>query len=216
LIVATIAAVAMVGLAGGLMASNMGFKLNRELRAADGGVTSKTGSQTLSIPYNPQVGMTDARGLFSDIAAAGGAQNLQRFLPATDTFEVYTFAPGSPNNFTLAPGVGYFVKVGPPNFSSIVVGSHDPSAVVQLNAAGGGSATGSNLLAPPYHTTAADARELFTEIGVAQNLQQFLPASDTFAVYTFAPGSPNNFPIEPGVAYFVKMSSDLPYQPSHY
>jgi len=210
LIVATIAAVAMVGLAGGLMASNMGFKLNRQLRAADGGVTSKTGSQTLAIPYNPQVGMTQASHLFSDILAAGAAQNVQKFLPATDTFQVYSFAAP---DFALEAGVGYFVKVGAPNFSYIVVGSHDPSATVQLKAAGVGSATGSNLFAPPYHTTAATARELFTEIGVAQNLQKFLPATDTFQVYTFA--SPD-FAIEPGVAYFVKVGSDLAYQPSHY
>lgn len=208
LVAMTTAAAAMVVLAGGLMASNMGFKLNYPLKKQAGGV-SKTGNQTISIPYNPQVGMTMVSHLFADITLAGPVQNVSKFLPATDTYQPYTFAA---QDFALQAGVGLFVKAGG-DFSYIIVGSHDPSAVVQLKKAGAGSLTGNNLLAPPYHTTAANASDLFKEIGLAQSISKFVPLTDTFTPYTFA--SPD-FPIVPGVAYFVKMGSDLAYQPSHY
>ena len=198
---------AAVILAGGLLASNMGFKLNYPLRAASG--TSASGSNTIALPYNRQVGIDTAQALFVDISAAGTAQNLQKFLPATDTFQIYTF--GSPD-FGLAQGEGYFVKMQN-DADYIVVGSHDPSAAIQLNAAGGGSISGSNFFAPPYHTTAATAQDLFLEIATAQNLQKFLPATDTFQIYTF--GSPD-FGLTPGEAYFVKMQTSKSYTPSHY
>jgi hypothetical protein len=215
--VATVAAAAMVVLAGGLMASNMGFKLNYQLVGQAVGV-SATGSQTIALPFNPQVGMTVAQHLMSDMALAPGTpQNLQKFLPTSDSFQLYTFGDhGGPNDFTLNPGEGYFVKVGA-DFNYIIVGSHDPSAVVTLNPSGvGGSATGSNLIAPPYHTTATNALELFQELGSAQNLQRFLPLTDSFELYDFS--NFNNFAIQPGVAYFAKVGGGGPvgWQPSHY
>jgi hypothetical protein len=210
LVAVTITAAAMVVLAGGLMASNMGFKLNYPLKAADGGASSKSGTQTIALPYNPQVGMVNVSDLFKDVALAGNVQNIQKFLQATDTYQAYQAGSA---DFALQAGVGYFIKVGAPNFSYIIVGSHDPSAVVVLKAAGAGSKSGTNLFAPPYHTTAATARDLFIEIGVAQNVQKYLAKTDTYQAY--AAGLPN-FNIDPGVAYFVKVGSTINYQPSHY
>jgi hypothetical protein len=101
------------------------------------------------------------------------------------------------------------------NISYIIVGSHDPSASIQLNAAGAGSKSGTNLYAPPYHATAATARALYEEIGEAnvQNIQKFLTATDTFQ--TYGKGD-TDFPITPGEAYFVKMGVTTLYSPSHY
>lgn len=206
-----VVAVAMVVLAGGLVASNMGFKLNYSLKGAQGGV-SQSGNNTLSLPYNRQQGIDTAQDLFVDILAAGTVQNLQNFLPATDSFQIYSFA--SPN-FGLSAGVGVFAKMGAGGADYIVVGSHDPSASVALSAAGGGSQSGNNLYAPPYHGTAATAKDLFIEIGtgVTQNVQRFLTLTDSVQVYSFA--SPD-FPIVPGEAYFVKMGSSKNHTPSHY
>ena len=198
---------AAVVLTGGLMASNMGFKLNRALLAgSDPG--SNSGTQTLGLPYNRQVGIDTASELFSDIT---GVQNIQAYNTATDGYLFYSF--GSPD-FALEAGRGLFVKAGQ-NFNYIVVGSHDPSAVIQLESAGAASNSGTNLYAPPYHATAATARALFQELGGAnvQNIQGYNTATDGFNFYSF--GSPD-FNINPGEAYFVKMGSTLAYSPSHY
>ena len=101
-----VVAVAVVVLAGGLMASNMGFKLNKSLVTASPG-TSISGTQLLALPYNRQVGIDNASELFGDIGASN-VQNIQKFLTATDTTALYTF--GSPD-FALTPGEAYLVKM---------------------------------------------------------------------------------------------------------
>ena len=204
-----VVAVAVVVLAGGLMASNMGFKLNKSLVTASPG-TSISGTQLLALPYNRQVGIDNASELFGDIGA-GNVQNIQKFLTQTDTTQLYTF--GSPD-FALEEGFGLLVKMGA-DVNYIVVGSHNPSAVVQLEGAGAASVSGTNLYAPPYHSTASMASELFAELGASnvQNIQKFLTATDTTALYTF--GSPD-FALTPGEAYLVKMAQTLAFSPSHY
>jgi hypothetical protein len=194
---------------GGLMASNMGFKLNRALLATGAG--SNSGTQTLALPYNRQVGIDNASDLFADINSAGTIQNLQAYDTATDTYVLYQF--GSPD-FALTAGQGVLVKMGT-NTNYIVVGSHDPAATVQLEAAGPASASGTNLFAPPYHATASKVSELFRELGTSnvQNIQAYQTATDTFQLYQF--GS-FDYDIKPGEAYFVKMGTTLPYSPSHY
>jgi hypothetical protein len=199
---------AAIVVAGGLMASNMGFKLNYQLTAATGGV-SKSGFQTIALPYNAQTGMTHASHLFTDIAAGGVVTptQLQRFNPLFDTYDLY---PG-PTDYTLDPGVAYFVKVattGP----YIIVGSHDPGhSVIFKAAAPGVSKSGFNLYAPPYHGTSAVASQLFAETSATQ-IQRFNPLFDTYDLY---PG-PTDYTIDPGVGYFVKVSADKTFVPAHY
>jgi hypothetical protein len=103
----------------------------------------------------------------------------------------------------------------------IVVGSHNPTLSVGLDPGGiNGSASGTNLYAFPYHSTAASASALRNEIGAAnvQNIQKFLRASDLFQVYTGVKGSAADFALVPGEAYFIKAGggSTINYVPSHY
>jgi hypothetical protein len=201
---------AAVVLTGGLMASNMGFKLNRALKsAADPG--SASGTQLLGLPYNRQVGIDTAEALFKDIKSAGDIQNIQRYDTSTDVYVPYAYGL---SDFPLVAGQGVAVKMGA-NANYIVVGSHDPSAVIQLEAAGAASASGTNLYAPPYHATAAMASQLFIEIGPAnvQNIQRYDTSNDTFQAYGYGLA---DYPINPGEAYFVKMGQTLAYSPSHY
>ena len=198
---------AAVVITGGLMASNMGFKLNRALLAGtDPG--SNSGTQTIGLPYNRQVGIDTASDLFKDLS---DVQNIQKYATASDTYQLYTFGSA---DFALSAGEGLLVKMGS-NSNYIVVGSHDPSAVVQLESAGPASNSGTNMYAPPYHGTAASAQALFQEIGSSnvQNIQKYLTASDSFQLYTF--GS-TDYSIDPGAAYLVKMETTLAYSPSHY
>jgi hypothetical protein len=200
-----IAAAAIV-VAGGLMASNMGFKLNYQLTAAGG--SSKSGAQTIALPFNAQTGMTDVSLLFADVVAGGVTPSeVQRFNAQFDTFDVY---PG-PVNYPLAAGEAYFIKVattGP----YIIVGSHDPGhSVIFKAAAVGVSKSGAQLYAPPYHGTSAVASQLYAETG-ATEIQRFNAVGDTYDIY---PG-PVDYPIAPGVGYFVKVGADNTFVPAHY
>ena len=103
---------AAVLVAGGLFASNMGFKLNYTL---DGPGTngSATGTSSLALPYNQQTNLTNAEDLINDINASAGSSvvaNVARWLKASDGLEVYTGSSGV--NFSLTPGEGYWIKVG--------------------------------------------------------------------------------------------------------
>jgi hypothetical protein len=135
---ALVAALAVV-LAGGLIASNMGFKLNYTLIAAgqavpEGGV-SQDGTNDISLPDFPQSGMATANDLRLDIGAPANG-GVSKLLRATNTTQVYT-GKGTGLNFNLVPGDGYRVRVtGTTNVNYIVVGSHNPSLSHTLIAAG--------------------------------------------------------------------------------
>lgn len=128
-------ALAAVLVSGGLVASNMGFKLNYPLlgpgdavpgQEQDGGATTSVdGTNRVSLPYNRQSGIDTAKALLDDLAADGvSAQSVTLSLRSTNGLCTYTGAKGSPcsTNFTLTPGTGISVKVGadvpftPPHF----------------------------------------------------------------------------------------------------
>lgn len=205
-------ALAVVLATGGLIASNMGMKLNYELAAAGG--ASNSGLNTIALPYNQQSGLNNTGDLFNDIGALN-VQEVQSFLEASDTFNIYTGGKGQVAD-AVVTGEGLFVKMGTTT-NYIVVGSHDPAASIPLDAAGAGSNSGLNLFAIPYHTTAANVGDLLNDIGAAsvQEVQTFLEASDTFNIYTGGKGQVAD-PIELGASVFVKMGATVNYIPSHY
>jgi hypothetical protein len=215
---AVVAAVALTGTA--LVASNMGFKLNYQLKQADGGVTSKTGTSTIALPDNRQTGLNDSKNLMDDIGSANVLE-VQKFLAATDSLQVYTGRKGSPGaNFTLAAGEGYRVRMST-TVNYIIVGSDDPSIAYQLKQADGGvtSKTGTTQYAYNYHQTAVDSKQLMDDIGSANvlEIQKFLTASDSLQVYTGRKGSPGaNFAMVPGESYRVRMATTVNYIPSHF
>jgi len=212
---AMVVALAVVVLAGGLLASNMGFKLNYTLNKAAAGV-SATGKNSISLPDFKQSGMANAKNLMDDIGFTSVA-NVQRFIESSDTYATYTGRIGSGANFTLADE-GYFVKMNS-DVSYIVVGSDDPALATSLDKASAGvSATGKNFYAFNYHATAANAKNLMDDIGFANvaNVQRFIKSSDTYATYTGRIGSGANFNLTPGEAYFIKMNTTVSYTPSHY
>ena len=204
-------ALAAIVATGGLVASNMGFKLTYSLQKAQAGV-SKSGTQSIGLPYNRQVGIDKASDLFNDITASGvSAQNIQRFDIKTDQNQAY--ALGTPN-FLLNKAEGYLVKVGSSG-SYVITGTHDPSFVVQLKgAAPGVSKSGTQRYAHPYHGVAATASELFAELSPeVQNIQRFDSLVDAHGVYVV--GLPD-FVLVPGRSYLVKVAANKSYVPAHY
>ncbi len=219
--VAVAVAVCVIAAAGGLLASNMGFKLNYQLTAnsASGGVGS--GKNTLSLPYFRQTGMNDALQLMQDIG--GGSitpvASVSRFNEATDLFVPYTGRMGAGTPFALAATEGYLVAMVS-NTNYIVVGSHDPALSTSLDAPGA-PGTGKNFYAPPYNIVAANALQLMQDIGggvitPVASVSQFNKATDLFVPYTGRMGAGTPFALAPGQAYLVSMVSAVPYIASHY
>ena len=104
--------VAAVGLAavlvaGGLFASNMGFKLNYLL---EGPGTTATGTNSFSYPYHST--LTLAGELITEINAVGGGAvaSVSAWDKNSDGLIFYTGFSGT--NFALIPGEGYLVAVG--------------------------------------------------------------------------------------------------------
>jgi hypothetical protein len=195
--------------AGGLMASNMGFKLNYPLKAAGAG--SKSGRQSIGLPYNRQVGVDTADDLLDDIAAGGvTATLLERFEAASDTNSSY---PGPAGDFALTAGVGYLVRVAS-NGNYIIVGSDDPGFTVNFKgAAVGVSKSGRNRYAHPYHGVSDTAAEILAEIPSALSIEKFESASDTNNLY---PGPAGDFTLIPGQSYIVRVSANTSFIPAHY
>ncbi len=187
---------------GVVMASNMGFKLVYQLLTASG----NTGTNWMCTPFNNP--FANAQELFTDIP---GCSEVTRFVTSNDSYQTY-FAGKGAINFPVNPGVGYLVKVTA-DTPYVIVGSHDPSYGVPLYTAAGN--TGTNWIAVPYHTTAANAQDLFGEIPNASEVTRFVRSDDSYQTY-FAGKGAINFPITPGEALLVKVTADGTWTPSHY
>lgn len=200
-------ATAVVIAAGGLMASNMGFKLNYPLQAQASGI-SNSGFQTIGLPYNRQVGVDSASQLKADIETGGvTVGSIQKYDILSDQN-----APYPPTDFALSAGEGYLIGVTTTG-SYIVVGSHDPAFSVQLKAqASGVSNSGFQRYAHPYHGVASTAAELKAELfPEAASIQRYDIVSDQNAPYP-----PTDFTLVPGAAYLVGVTADKTFVPAHY
>jgi len=218
ILVAVALGAVVVLVAGGLMASNMGFKLAYQL---DQLAVTGSGQNTMALPFNQQTSLATASNLAADINASQVGTpvvSINRLVRATDTLQTYP-----PQDFALVGGEGLIVALNangglPVNY--VVVGSHAPGLVVpllgQLNPA---SATGTNLFAYPYHAVAGSASALETEIellqtGAVASISVLVRANDTLTTYP-----PADFALQPGKAYFIGLEAaalDIAYVPAHF
>jgi hypothetical protein len=206
-------------IAGGAIASEMGFKLVYCLEGV--GEDSASGTNYVALPYVPHDGLVTARDLFLDIG--GSIQQLNRYDRESGGFDFYSVAGTNlpPNGWQLVPGEGYIVKIGAADTPVYrILGSHDSTVeLTLLGATSPDSAAGINYVALPYHTTAANARELFLEIGGSiQQINRHVKATDGFDFYNVAGTNlpPNGWDLTPGEALIIKVSDDMVYRPSHY
>jgi hypothetical protein len=126
--------------------------------------------------------------------------------------------------FALTAGEGYRVQMSA-DVNYIIVGSHDPSLAVTLDAPGAGSKSGSNQYAPPYNITSVNSFDMIKDIeGVSAppfskvvSVSRLITTTDSLAVYTGRMGTPAPvYNLVPGEAYRIQMSSTVPYIASHY
>jgi hypothetical protein len=206
--------------AGGLYASNMGFKLNYVL-VGQGVSSSATGVNTIALPYfNP---FATAKPLIDDLNIADGNADIDfagvgRWDQPSNSVANYSGQAGT--DFALNPGEGYFAQVNLANagntFNYIIVGSHDPGLVISFDTSG----TGVNSWAYPYHSTLVNAKNLIDEVNLAQpasviSVGRWDSASNSVASYNGINGTA--FPLTPGQTYFVQVNQAVPsYVPSHY
>lgn len=234
---AVVAALAVV-LAGGLLASNMGFKLNYALVAGNqpvpetavgGNGLSQDGTNELSLPDFPQTGLITANDLRLDIGAPANG-GITKFIRDNNSLQTYT-GKGTGQNFNLAAGEGYRVRVtGATNVNYIVVGSHNPALVRTLIAANqpvpetapggnGLSQDGTNLYNYPYNSVAATANDLRLEIGAPANggITKLIRDNNSLQTYT-GKGTGQNFNLVPGAAYRIRITggSNVTFVPNHY
>lgn len=125
MLIGAVVAVLAVALAGGLTASNMGFKLNYTLIAAGNAVPetvpggnglSQDGTNTYNYPYHSVAATANDLRLEIGAPANGGITKLLR---DNNTLQTYT-GKGTGVNFNLVPGASYRVRItGATNVSFI-------------------------------------------------------------------------------------------------
>jgi hypothetical protein len=192
-------------LAGGLFASNMGFKLNYLI---PGGGAS--GQATIGLPYNAQIGMSNALQLRQAIPNATGIGYLNR---NNNTIVTYTGITADPPAFFLVPGEGYLVTVSAAS-NYIIVGSDNPGLGLSFSS---GGASGQNLWSYPYHSTLPNALLLRQNIPNATGIGYLNRSNNTIVTYTGITADPPAFFLIPGESYFVTVSSNTTgWIPPHY
>ncbi len=205
--------VALLLVAGVVTAGNMGFKFNRVLL---GPGSSLSGTNLLALPFHLQNGMVTAQDLIDDIAAYGGSvASVGQFQSNCDCIRTYDGVSGY--NFPLEKGRGIYLQMKA-DFEYLIVGTHDPDAVIALEGPGASSSSGTHVYSLPYHTTAADADDLIDELvsygAAVVSVSKFVSSTDSFVTYTGASGVA--FALEPTEAYKVQLASDVVFTPSHY
>lgn len=114
---AMVVALVVVISAGALLASNMGFKLNKQMFGVSTTPPIGVGQNVLGLPFFRQTGLTNAKDLAIDIGCSnfsGGttatAGQVKRYLTATGGLQTYTCPPApAGTNFPLSPGEAYLV-----------------------------------------------------------------------------------------------------------
>jgi archaellum component FlaF (FlaF/FlaG flagellin family) len=192
-------------LAGGLFASNMGFKLNYLI---PGGGAS--GQATIALPYNAQIGMSNSLQLKQAIANATGIGYLNR---SNNLLVTYTGVVSDPPAFFLVPGEGYTVTVSAPS-NYIIVGSDNPGLGINFSS---GGASGQNLWSYPYHSTIPNAHLLKANIPNATGIGYLNRSNNLFVTYTGTLSDPPPFFLIPGESYTITVSSNTTgWIPPHY
>lgn len=203
-----IAALAATGMVASLVVgslvigSNMGFKKNQSLTLANQ-------EQWIAVPYTGPY--TNAGDLIDLVL--NGSGRITEFVPGTPPTVV--FWDGSfGTNFAFKPGHAYQFRPGAAaGTSSIIVGAHDPNAVVPLGGFSGGL---DYLISPPYHTTATNAQGLIDEIVGGATVTRLAPGvPPAFDFWTGGFGTNFPYTIGEGIQFRPVLSS-AGFTPSHF
>jgi len=198
--------------------SNMGFKLNYSL------ATNAAGNNInwVSLPYfdNYSVAEDICTDVNGDCPSA--ATQVAYFDTANNADSIHTCGSAK-NNFAINAGIGYAVSVASACTWKIV-GSHDDSYDSTNGVSFATNAAGNNInwRSIPYHTQAAAAENLCTEINTAcsnivSQIAYFDTANNADSIHTCG-SAKNNFTIAPGkgISISVTAAGTSCWHPTHY
>lgn len=213
---------------GGLMASNMGFKLAYTFYGfgvdTGGGNITGSGENHFALPFFPHLGLTNAQSLRGDILSgagcAGNVDFVQIFDPTQNARATWFGGKIGGTNFAITGCQSYFATISSGQTCSYLnAGTHDPAQDCTFNGTGvAGYLVGENTYSLPFHTTANNAGDLLTEIADANFVQRFDQLTNSRQSWFGAKIGGTNFAITPGEGYFVQMGAGLTttIKPEHY
>ena len=171
---------------------------------------SLSGTNFMSLAFNPTPPLLDADDLINDINSQGGsAISVSQCDPLTGGLITYTGFSGT--NFPIVPDEGYFVTVAADS-NYVITPAHDPTHTVVFDQPGPTSLTGTHCFALPDHRVPLDidALGLISLVdqpccGGVNAVCRFLRPIDGLECYTGFSGT--NFPLVPGDAYVVNVNA---------
>ena len=210
--------------AGPVLASNTGFKLNYPMKKGgknlislpyfyypDGNINAPAWNNAACTPATPGADCEDSKKACTDLATGGcvvvGITKYNRTAQGTLTPKLFSCGSGF-GQFVLKPGEAYFVNVSA-DCTADEVGSHDDTYSVGK----GGTAkvsllNGNNNVSVPYHVKAIDSKELCEHVtldNAGVGLKSVVRINQTTGQpTTFSCGSTfGMYPIVAGAGYFL-------------
>jgi hypothetical protein len=143
------------------LASNMGFKENKQIFAQDG--PPQNGRNLVALPFNnPYVTSQDV----CDALNLAGASCRVSQVNASTGAQPADFCAAAGGAFNITARVGVLIDSCTANTSGILVGSHAPAVPVNLFQQTPPSPKGFNHYPVPFHTTNANMQAVCVDIGV--------------------------------------------------
>ena len=190
----------LLAVGGAVVASNMGFKFVPNVQLNK--------DTTISLPLNNNY--ADANSVFTDIQGSGCTPvRVQRIVPSAGAKTKQTWS-GSGTNFAIAKGEGYLVVTSNNCTTWVIVGSHDPAYVYNIQA------SKDTLVSIPYHTTATSADDIYQSLlPEVVRVQRIVPSAGAKTKQTWS-GSGTNFAVTIGESYLVVTNAAKTWTPAHY
>lgn len=177
---AAVAMIVVAGLSDVVVASNMGFKMNRQILV---------GNNIVSLPYKTPI--ATAKDLCNVFGKSTAQTAVTQFYPGNGATQAFTCDQGTSGFAVQSKGFGLLVAESGSAASGIVVGSHIPGQSVTIPG-------GSNFLyAYPYHTTNANAKDICNEFGLTNT------AGSAAAMTRIAGGTSSAFTCDQGTSGFA-------------
>lgn len=208
-IVVGVVAVAMVLVAGVgdlAVASNMGFKMNRQILV---------GNNLISLPFKTPV--ATAKDLCNVFGKTTAATSLTQFTGAAS--QSFTCDQGTAGFPITAKGIGVLIKETGSAATGILVGSHIPGQSVTIPDAGT-FPVGTILYGYPYHSTNVNARDLCQDLGLSTTVPVSVVrfAGAASSAYSCDQTASAGFPLVLGEAVLIQNEQNGPKVavPSHF
>jgi hypothetical protein len=195
------------------VASNMGFKENKQIFAQDG--PPQNGRNLVALPFNnPYLTSQD----ICDALNLAGASCRVSQVNANTGANPSDFCAAAGGAFPLQLRVGVLVDSCTANTSGIIVGSHAPGVAVNLYPQSPPNPKGFNNYSLPFHTTNANMQAVCVDIGVPAGPGRIVRYnSDTGVVTTWNCGAGASPALVLGESVIIdSLTAPLNPIPSHF